>query len=190
VKTSKILDRKKKKPQAKKPASAAVVATRAKLSTRPTKKSLAKRKGNAKAAAVFQVGRYVTPNGSVSIGIPAFWTLRQTNDDLEVESPSGTTSVIVTAFQRNKAEVKLDARQYLERFLRTAPIKGRPTTEANGRWRAMSGFRDHEGDHWQVEFLSDRDTLLLATMNSTQSVRSEEFRTGCQILRTLTLKEA
>ncbi len=97
--------------------------------------------------------------------------------------------MIVTAFQRDPTAEKLDAREYLQRFLRTAPIKGRAATQANGRSRALSRFRDLEGDHWQVEFLSDGDTLLLATMNSTQPSRSEELRTGASILQTLTLTE-
>lgn len=73
----------------------------------------------------FHGGTYITPKGNVSIGIPAFWSLRQTNDDLEVESPSRKTSVIVTAFQRENGVAKLDARAYLEHFLQSASMKGR-----------------------------------------------------------------
>ncbi len=130
----------------------------------------------------------MTPKGNVSIGIPAFWTLRQTNDDLELESPSGATSVIVTAFQRDN-DTKLDAREYLEHFLRTALGERRATTETRGRSRAVSRYRDVEGDHWQVEFLTDGNTLLLATMNSTQPARSDEVSIGAAILRTLRLQK-
>ena len=180
----------KKKPGAKKPAGSSTGGAKTtKAFARPVKKASAKKSPKARTLSAFPGGSYVTPKGNVSIGIPAFWTLRQTNDDLEVESPSGATSVIVTAFQRDKKAVKLDAREYLERFLRTAPIKGRANTETTGRARAVSRFRDLEGDHWQVEFLSDGDTLLLATMNTTQPARSEEVRTGAGILRTLKLKE-
>jgi hypothetical protein len=147
------------------------------------------RKRTTPADALFQPGLYTTPQGNVSVGVPAFWTLRQTNDDLEIESPSAATSVIVTAFQRDGNTAAFDARQYLERFLRTAPVKGRANIETAGRSRAMSQFRDLEGDQWQVEFLSDGDTLLLATMNSTLPVRSQELQTGAQILRSLRLQE-
>lgn len=137
----------------------------------------------------FHGGSYLTPGGNVSLGIPSFWTLRQTNDDLEVESPSGKTSVIVTAFHRTNGAGKLDARYYLESYLRTAPVKGRAIVEKNGHNRAISRFRDAEGDHWQVEFLTDGETLLLATMNTSLSVRSQEAKVGSQVLATLSLNE-
>jgi hypothetical protein len=124
----------------------------------------------------------------VSLGIPSFWTLRQTSDDLVVESPSGKTSVIVTAFHRTDGGGRLDARDYRESFLRTAPVKGRPNVEKNDRGRAVSRFRDSEGDHWRVEFLTDGETLLLATMNTSLSARSQEARVGSQVLATLILK--
>lgn len=136
----------------------------------------------------FPGGSYLTPRGNVTVGIPSFWTLRQTNDDLEVESPSGETSVIVTAFHRTDGSGRLDARKYLEGFLRTAPVKGRPAVEKIGRGRVVTRFRDGEGEFWQVEFLTDGETLLLATMHSSQSARSQEARVGSQVLATLNLK--
>ena len=141
-----------------------------------------------KQAPGFPGGSYLTPRGNVTVGIPSFWTLRQTNDDLEVESPSGETSVIVTAFHRTDGSDRLDAREYLESFLRTAPVKGRPTVEKIGRGRALTRFRDVENEYWQVEFLTDGETLLLATMNSSLSARSQEARVGSQVLSTLSLK--
>jgi len=33
-------------------------------------------------------GTYTVPRGHVSIAVPTFWTLRQTNDDLEIEARS------------------------------------------------------------------------------------------------------
>ena len=63
-------------------------------------RSVSAKAGVARKSSGFHGGSYVTPKRNVSIGIPAFWTLRQTNDDLEVESPSRKTSVVVTAFQR------------------------------------------------------------------------------------------
>jgi hypothetical protein len=135
----------------------------------------------------FHGGSYVTPKGNVTIGIPAFWTLCQTNDDLEVESPSRKTSVIVTAFQRENGVAKLDARQYLEHFLQSASMKGRADAGKSGPARAHARFRDPEGDHWQVEVLTNGDTLLLATLNSSLPPRSQEPRVGAEILQTIRL---
>ncbi len=136
----------------------------------------------------FHGGRYVTPNGNVSLGIPTFWTLRQTNDDLEVESPSRKTSVIVTAFRREKGVAKLDAREYLKHFLQSASIKGRVQAGKLTPSRAQSRFRDSEGDHWQIDVLTNGDTLLLATLNTSLPLRSHEPRVGAEILSALTLK--
>lgn len=135
----------------------------------------------------FHGGTYVTPKGNVSIGIPAFWTLRQTNDDLEVESPSRKTLVIVTAFQRENGVAKLDARAYLEHFLQSASMKGRAQAGESGPSRAQSRFRDLEGDHWRIEVLTNGDTLLLATLNSSLPPRSQELQVGAEILRALTI---
>ena len=135
----------------------------------------------------FHGGSYVTPKGNVTIGIPAFWTLRQTNDDLEVESPSCKTSVIVTAFQRENGVAKLNARQYLEHFLKSASMKGHPDVGKSGPSHAQSRFRDPEGDHWQIQVLTDGDTLLLATLNSNLPPRSKEPRLGVEILGTIKL---
>jgi hypothetical protein len=146
------------------------------------RKSVRKKKANG-----FHGGTYVTPKGNVSLGVPAFWTLRQTNDDLEVESPSCKTSVIVTAFQRENGVAKLDAREYLKHFLQSASMKGRADAGKNGPSRAQSRFRDPEGDHWQIEVLSNGDTLLLATLNSSLPPRSQELKIGAGILQTITL---
>lgn len=161
---------------------AATTATTSTVTNRRSKKSVASK------TLGFHGGSYLTPGGNVSLGIPSFWTLRQTNDDLEVQSPSGKTSVIVTAFHRTNGSGKLDARFYLESYLRTAPLKGRPKVEKNGHGRAVSRFSDADGDHWQVEFLTDGETLLLATMNTSLSARSQEARVGSLVLATLNLK--
>jgi hypothetical protein len=153
----------------------------------PKKNSTSPKTGSRKKTGGFHGGSYVTPKGNVSIGIPAFWTLRQTNDDLEVESPSRKTSVIVTAFQRENGVTRLDARQYLEHFLQSASMKGRADAGKSGPARAQSRFRDPEGDHWQIEVLTNGDTLLLATLNSSLPPRSQEPRVGAEILRTIRL---
>ncbi|MGA3055023.1 MAG: hypothetical protein ABSD63_12510 [Candidatus Korobacteraceae bacterium] len=151
----------------------------------PKKNTASSKTGTRKKTGGFHGGSYVTPKGNVSIGIPAFWTLRQTNDDLEVESPSRKTSVVVTAFQRENDVAKLDARQYLEHFLQSASMKGRADAGKSGPAHAQSRFRDPEGDHWQIEVLTNGDTLLLATLNSSLPPRSQEPRVGAEILATI-----
>jgi hypothetical protein len=159
-----------------------------KRSAKTPKRHSTSSKAGGKRASSFHGGIYVTPNGNVSLGIPTFWTLRQTNDDLEVESPSRKTSVIVTAFRREKGVAKLDAREYLKHFLQSASIKGRVQAGKRTPSRAQSRFRDSEGDHWQIDVLTNGDTLLLATLNSNLPLRSQEARVGADILRALTLK--
>jgi hypothetical protein len=151
------------------------------------RKPVAKR-ANRKNSLGLHGGTYITPRGNVTLGLPAFWTLRQTNDDLELDSPSGATSVIITAFHRERGFTRLDARDYLEQFLKTATAKGRRQIDQNARSRAVSRYRDPDGDYWQVEFLTDGDTLLLATMNSSLPPRSQEARTATQVLATIQLK--
>ena len=157
-----------------------------KSSAKTRKKNAASSKiGSRKKTGGFHGGSYVTPKGNVTIGIPAFWALLQTNDVLEVESPSRKTSVIVTAFQRENGVARLDARQYLEHFLQSASRKGRADAGKSGPAHAQSRFRDPEGDHWQIEVLTNGDTLLLATLNSSLPPRSQEPRVGAEILRTI-----
>ena len=152
-----------------------------------TRSAASSKTGSRKKPTCFHGGSYVTPKGNVTIGIPAFWTLRQTNDDLEVESPSRKTSVIVTAFQRENGVARLDAREYLEHFLQSASMKGRADAGKSGPSRAQSRFRDPDGDHWQIVVLTNGDTLLLATLNSSLPPRSQEPRVGAEILATITI---
>lgn len=163
-------------------------ATRKSASGAASKRRAVAQRGSNGKIVPFHGGRYTTPGGNVTLGLPAFWTLRQTNDDLELDSPSGATSVIVTAFHREPGFSRLDAREYLGQYLQTAAAKGRKQIEQNGRSRARSRYRDTDGDYWQVEFLTDGDTLLLATMNSSLPPRSPEPRTGGQVLGTIRLK--
>lgn len=132
-------------------------------------------------------GTYIVPRGHVSIGVPSFWTLRQTNDDLEVEAPSGSTSVIVTAFQRNGRNQPLDAREYLDHFLETAPKNGRLKMERGTKQRAVARYKDPEGDHWDVAFVTNGNTLLLATCNTSFPSSHKEAKTGIQVLESLKL---
>lgn len=133
-------------------------------------------------------GLYTVPNGNVSIAVPSFWTLRQTNDDLEVEAPSGNTSVIITAFQRQKEFKSLDAREYMQHFLETANSNGRPRTENGTKQRSAARFRDVDGDNWEVLFLTNGNTLLLATCNSSEPRTGKEAKVGLHVLSSLKLK--
>ncbi len=189
VKVKSLATKKKigKKTTAKKPAKVPVKKSAAKkisakpiLAKTPAKKS-AQRNGASS-------GVYTSPNGNVSIGVPAFWSLRQTNDDLEVEAPSGHTSVIVTAFQRQPDFERLDAREYMQHFLETANSNGRPRLDNGTKQRASSRFRDVDGDNWEVMFLTNGNTLLLATCNSSEPRTGKEAKAGLGVLNSLKLK--
>jgi hypothetical protein len=127
-------------------------------------------------------GTYTTPKGNVSIAVPPFWFFRQTNDDLELDSPTTATSIVVSAFQRSGRVEALDSRDSMQRFLGTAPAVGRKTITLRTKPRTVARFKDSEGANWQCEFLTDGTTLLLATMNSTDKPRSPELQTGLAVL--------
>jgi hypothetical protein len=136
----------------------------------------------------FHPGTYIVPRGHVSIAVPTFWSLRQTNDDLQVESEASETTVVVTAYQRNADVKSLDARDYLKHFLDTAPVAGRLQTGDSSKQRASARFRDEEGDNWFVRFISNGQTLLLATCHSNRPLTSREGKTGVAVLDSIKLK--
>jgi hypothetical protein len=136
----------------------------------------------------FHPGTYIVPRGHVSIAVPTFWSLRQTNDDIQVESEASETTVIVTAYQRNDDVKALDARDYLKHFLDTAPVAGRLQTGDTTKQRASARFRDEEGDNWFVRFISNGQTLLLATCHSNRPLTSREGKTGVAVLDSIKLK--
>ncbi len=136
----------------------------------------------------FHPGTYIVPRGHVSIAVPTFWSLRQTNDDIQVESEASETTVIVTAYQRNADVKSLDARDYLKHFLDTAPVAGRLQTGDSSKQRASARFRDEEGDNWFVRFISNGETLLLATCHSNRPLTSREGKTGVAVLDSIKLK--
>jgi len=133
-------------------------------------------------------GVYTVPRGHVSIAVPPFWTLRQTNDDLELEAPSKAASVIVTAFKHDRAAGPPDARDFLASFLETAPRNGRTRVAKGTRQKATASYRDPDGDSWQVMFLNNGKTLLMATCNITGQLTGREARTGVEVLESLKLK--
>jgi hypothetical protein len=135
-----------------------------------------------------QPGTYIVPRGHVSIAVPTFWNLRQTNDDIQVESEASETTVIVTAYHRNEGVKPLDARDYLQHFLDTAPVAGRLQTGESTKRQASARFRDEEGDNWFVRFLSNGETLLLATCHSNRPLTSREGKTGVSVLDSIKLK--
>jgi hypothetical protein len=136
----------------------------------------------------FHPGTYVVPRGHVSIAVPTFWSLRQTNDDIQVESEASETTVVVTAYQRNADVKALDARDYLKHFLDSAPVAGRLQTGDSSKQRASARFRDEEGDNWFVRFISNGQTLLLATCHSNRPLTSREGKTGVAVLDSIKLK--
>jgi hypothetical protein len=136
----------------------------------------------------FHPGTYTVPRGHVSIAVPTFWSLRQTNDDVQVESEASETTVIVTAYQRNDGVKALDARDYLKHFLDTAPVAGRLQTGDTTKQRASARFRDEEGDNWFVRFISNGQTLLLATCHSNRPLTSRDGKTGVAVLDSIKLK--
>ncbi len=127
-------------------------------------------------------GTYLTPKGNVSIAVPPFWFFRQTNDDLELDSPTTATSIVVSAFQRTGRVEALDSRDSMQRFLGTAPAVGRKNITLSTKARTIARFKDTEGANWQCEFLTDGTTLLLATLNSTVKGRSPELQSGLAVL--------
>ncbi len=158
-----------------------------KKSSRKTVRNRAVKTKKRKTARKSAAGTYIVPRGHVSIAVPSFWTLRQTNDDLEVEAPSGSTSVIVTAFQRDGRNQPLDAREYLDHFLETAPRNGRLKMERGTKQRAVARYKDPEGDQWDVAFVTNGNTLLLATCNTSFPSSHKEAKTGIQVLESLRL---
>ena len=136
----------------------------------------------------FHPGTYTVPRGHVSIAVPTFWNLRQTNDDVQVESEASETTVIVTAYQRNAGVKALDARDYLQHFLETAPVAGGLQTGSGSKQLASARFRDEEGDNWFVRFISNGATLLLATCHSNLPLTSRDGRTGVAVLDSIKLK--
>jgi len=159
----------------------------------PTKKKSVKKspaKTTAKRAARANAnhshgGTYITPKGNVAIAVPPFWFFRQTNDDLELDSPTTATSIVVSAFQRTGKVTSLDSRDYMQRFLGTTPAVGRKTVTLSTKPRTIARFKDAEGANWQCEFLTDGNTLLLATLNSTEKSRSPELQTGFAVLNSI-----
>jgi hypothetical protein len=153
------------------------------------KKTAAKKTASKNHAQKFMPGTYVVPRGNVSIAVPTFWTLGQTNEDLELDAPTGDTSIVVNAYQRNASYRALDARDYLKHFLETAPHEGRVSVIEQNKAKAAARFSDAEGNSWQVLFVSNGDTLLLATCSTPGPLTSKEGRTAIGVLDSLRMKK-
>jgi hypothetical protein len=154
----------------------------------PTKKKSAKKspaKATTKRVKAAPAGTYLTPRKNVSLSVPTFWFFRQTNDDLELDSPTTATSIVVSAFQRTGRVEPLDSRDSMQRFLGTAPAVGRKNITLSTKARTVARFKDPEGANWQCEFLTDGTTLLLATLNSTEKPRSPELQAGYAVLNSI-----
>lgn len=136
----------------------------------------------------FRSGTYVVPCGNVSLAVPSFWTLRQTNDDIELEAPGGETSVLVSAYQRQPKVGRLDAREYLQRLLATLRSNGTARVTEDTRSRAAAQYRDEQGDAWEAMFLSNGDTLLLATCSTHSKRTGKDAKIALEVLHSLKLK--
>ena len=90
-----------------------------------------------------KTGTYTAPRGNVSIAVPTFWVFRQTNDDLQLVSPSGDVSLIVNAYSGNNGRGKLDARQNLEHLLASAPKQSRRQTRHRYEQTRRSALQRH-----------------------------------------------
>ena len=185
-----------KKSSTKKTVKASAVPPRSKAARSKTAQSKKAASGAAaspkssskKSSNGFHPGTYIVPRGHVSIAVPTFWNLRQTNDDVQVESEASETTVIMTAYHRNADVKALDARDYLQHFLETAPVAGRLQAGNGTKQQASARFRDEEGDNWFVRFISNGDTLLLATCHSNRPLTSRDGKTGLAVLDSIKLK--
>lgn len=133
-------------------------------------------------------GIYTAPKGNVTIAVPTFWGFRQTNDDLQLVSPSGETSLIVNAYSGNNGNGRLDARQHLDQLLASAPKQSRVKREAATRKRAAARYKDVDGNSWCVEFITDGKLLLLAELSSTGTLTAPEAKTALVAMESIKIK--
>jgi hypothetical protein len=174
----------------KSPRKSAVSKKSSTATTAPASAKKAPAKKKAAANNHFHPGTYTVPRGHVSIAVPTFWSLRQTNDDIQVESEQSETTVIVTAYQRNPGVKALDAREYLTHFLETTGKVQQLKHLDAGRQKSSARFRDAEGDNWHVAFFTNGETLLLGTCHSNRPLNSREGHTGVAVLESIKLKKA
>ena len=132
-----------------------------------------------------EFGSYTTTRGTMTLAVPPFWTMRQTNEDLEIHAPSGKTAVYVTSYVGNGNSHKHDAREYLKTFLNKAQVAGRARIEETGRMRAEARYKDPEGDQWVLSFLTNGKRMLLATCNTSLPGRNEEATNGVRVIQSI-----
>ena len=108
---------------------------------------------------------------------------------IQVESEASETTVIVTALPAQSDVGKLGCARLPEalsaRQLRS-PDACRPATAAGAA--ASARFRDEEGDNWFVRFISNGQTLVLATCHTNRPLTSREGKTGVAVLDSIKLK--
>lgn len=132
-------------------------------------------------------GTYTVAKKHVSVAVPPYWRFRQTNEDLELDAPSGNTSVIITAYQKNGRSAALDAREYLDHFLANIPAESRITRDGSTKQRASARYRDDEGNSWLVSFLTNGKTLLLAELSTAGPLTGKEARTALEVMSSVKL---
>jgi hypothetical protein len=133
-------------------------------------------------------GIYTAPKGNVSIAVPTYWGFRQTNDDLQLVSPSGETSLIVNAYSGSNGNGRLDARQHLDHLLASAPKQSRVKRESATNKRAAARYKDTDGNSWCVEFITDGKLLLLAELSSTGALTTPEAKTALTAMESIKIK--
>jgi len=132
-------------------------------------------------------GIYTSPSGNVSLSVPTYWAFRQTNDDLQLISPSGDVSLIVNAYSGN-SNGRLDARQHLDHLLASAPKQSRVKRDTASNKRAAARYKDTDGTSWCVEFITDGKLLLLGEISSTGTLTTPEAKTALNALGSIKIK--
>ena len=135
-----------------------------------------------------QAGFYVASGVRFSVLVPAQWMLQETEEDLQVSSPSGKTAVIVSTFKRTGPEAIADAREHLSRFLAKENVKAEATLLIQTQGDATADYNDSEGGFWRVTFLMNARRLVLATCNSTRGAEAEEVSQGRHVLASINLE--
>lgn len=136
---------------------------------------------------VEQQGLYVASSRRFRIGIPVCWKLCETEQEVQIESPSGKTAVTITTFKKVDPDSSIDSREHLTRFLNGAAVNGKPSILRWSRFRSSARFTDSRDVLWEVVFLTRRKRLLLGTCNSARGAAGDELQQGRRSLESIRL---
>ena len=132
-----------------------------------------------------QSGTYTAPDTKFTISIPTGWTVRETDQNCELISPSGKSAIVLTTFRRTDVKVETDASEHLRRFLKGAEVKGKPRVLDSTKSHSSAEYVDSSNRFWRVEFLASPDRLVLATYNSDPDEDPAEKRNGLNALESI-----